>query len=718
MSIGVSGRQDLADHSAAGGVWGSPRLARFVAAHRRELARLIYDQLNAAGSPRYLARDAASLEDRLEHSVGSLVDLFGRYLETADPSYLILFLSDLRWSFRDIPVAREEQIAGLQRAVETIRQAVVALGCSNRLEAKDQRALEETMASLAQRTALEAKRRLRVLLIGDCVTHDIMAFLEEGCLWDGISLEPILLGSTNPAELRNQIRGQLQTGRTFDLVFYIPFTYDSVLELRTLNEVGGGFASERKIQTLATEAVAALKPNLKLLSNLMACPVFVHNASMIQRFEPTLKSRLKARSSQSVRARAASVLAPLVAGLLAEVNSAGPGNLRLIDETAFVAEHGDTHLGTFFHTSEAHHPAVFGRVAAECYRDHVFVHARLATKKLVVCDLDNTIWEGVIGEGRVVPFLDRQAKLKKLRERGVLLAVNSKNDPANVRYDGCAIGKDDFVWEEINWNLKVSNMRRIQEGLNLKMKDFLFLDDRADEREMVQQTFPEILALDATADRTWRLLDLWGDALPPEPEMNRTRMYKEREQREAFVSSQQTVVEDQSALLRQLQIKVEIRRAKRSELARVAELINRTNQFNLNGARTTLQEVQAWHASPSHRILVASVADKFGDSGTVCVCVVEDKPAEIRILAFVLSCRVFGYAVEHAIVNHLKSRVRDGERRERRIIGEFSVTQHNQPCHQFYPDNGFELRDGRYVWDGRDAPADAAWLTIAAETAA
>jgi predicted enzyme involved in methoxymalonyl-ACP biosynthesis len=88
---------------------------------------------------------------------------------------------------------------------------------------------------------------------------------------------------------------------------------------------------------------------------------------------------------------------------------------------------------------------------------------------------------------------------------------------------------------------------------------------------------------------------------------------------------------------------------------------------------------------------------------------VETTPEEQRIPVFVLSCRVFGYSVENALMNHVKRGLRTGARR---IVAPFAVTQHNQPCHRFYPDGGFALVEGRYVWEGDGASADASWLTV------
>ena len=152
-------------------------------------------------------------------------------------------------------------------------------------------------------------------------------------------------------------------------------------------------------------------------------------------------------------------------------------------------------------------------------------------------DLDDTLWRGVIGEGTVEHYSDRQQILKALKRKGLLLAINSKNDPRNVRWDGTVLEFDDFVAAEINWDSKLTNIRRIASRLNLKIKDLLFIDDRADEREMISSALPEILSLDAESPLVWSRLDLLSRLLPEQQDGDRTLMYKQREQRERFLEA-------------------------------------------------------------------------------------------------------------------------------------------------------------------------------------
>src|SRR5262249_53082415 len=276
-------------------------------------------------------------------------------------------------------------------------------------------------------------------------------------------------------------------------------------------------------------------------------------------------------------------------------------------ETSWVRALGEAALGRYLHAAEYQHPAVLGYVLADAYVDVIAVIVGLMKRKLLVCDLDNTLWDGVIGEGPVQHHLDRQRALLALKQKGIVLAVNSKNDRERVHFDGGLLQDADFVHTEINWDSKVRNMKRIAEALNLKAKDFAFVDDRPDERAMVAQGVPGVAVLDATSERTWRRMGLWA-ALLEASETDRTVMYRQYHERNSARARSED--EDERELLSTLGLTVQIREAGASDLKRVAELINRTNQFNLQGSRTTFAEVSEWSQDPATTILLASAADK------------------------------------------------------------------------------------------------------------
>jgi FkbH-like protein len=328
----------------------------------------------------------------------------------------------------------------------------------------------------------------------------------------------------------------------------------------------------------------------------------------------------------------------------------------------------------------------------------------------------------VIGEGSVEHYAERQSILRTLRQKGVLLAICSKNDPKNVNWLGATLSESDFVCGRINWAPKVANIRQIASQLNLKTKDFIFVDDRADERELVKQALPEITVLDAESPATWNQLGVIAAIMAESAEGDRTLAYAERETRQQFLAQAAPasalaeklgvslgVDFDQSeeAALSGLELQLSLRSAGQKDLKRVSELVNRTNQFNLCGSRTTLREVTQWHRSERHAIVVAEARDKFGAMGIISVAVLEETGRGVEIPVFVLSCRVFGYGMETALLNCIR-RWRPG----RTVYGHFRETPHNQPCHNVYPQNGFAWEGN--VWRSTEAKEtrDPPWLVV------
>ena len=115
-----------------------------------------------------------------------------------------------------------------------------------------------------------------------------------------------------------------------------------------------------------------------------------------------------------------------------------------------------------FYDADLQHPAVFGKHLAEEYRELLDVQCHLLSKKLVVCDLDNTLWDGLIGEGPVAHHAERQQALLRLRQKGVVLAIASKNEAKNVTWAGGVLSEGDFVCSQVNWDPKTINIQRIR----------------------------------------------------------------------------------------------------------------------------------------------------------------------------------------------------------------------------------------------------------------
>ena len=255
----------------------------------------------------------------------------------------------------------------------------------------------------------------------------------------------------------------------------------------------------------------------------------------------------------------------------------------------------DVSLGRFIYYVPAIHPAELSVVVAIQIARYLSASLRLAGKKVIVCDLDNTLWDGVIGEGLGVRHCrDRQRILLDLKARGVVLAVCSKNDPKNIKWVNFVLTGDDFVASEVSWGSKAAGVGRIAQVLNLKTKDFVFIDDRPDERELVSNAHANLLTLDPCEEATWILLKTWSQLLNTAVGADRTELYKQRAEREKLLSMRSND-ENSDATFASLRLKLDIRRSTDGDLKRIYELINRTNQWNSQGSRCSFQDVKEWH---------------------------------------------------------------------------------------------------------------------------
>jgi len=321
-------------------------------------------------------------------------------------------------------------------------------------------------------------------------------------------------------------------------------------------------------------------------------------------------------------------------------------------------------------------------------------------KKVIVCDLDNTLWGGVVGDegahaiklGAPDPvgecFHAFQSALKGLRARGILLAICSKNDEKFALsviddHPAMVLRKSDFVGWRINWKDKAENLVSLAEELNLGLDSFVFLDDSPQEREQVRQMLPQVYTPDlpvSPADLAPFVssLDCFETPALGREDFERTEMYQaERGRRE--------VVEMSGGVenwLRSLQIEVRVARVQRENLPRAAQLLNKTNQFNLRLRRMDEQSFWNWVEEPGNSAYVFSVSDRFGDFGLTGLATVSRQCQDAQIVDFVMSCRVMGKKVEEALLGYVFSQaLADGAVR---IMAPAFEGPRNAPAREFF----------------------------------
>jgi FkbH-like protein len=221
--------------------------------------------------------------------------------------------------------------------------------------------------------------------------------------------------------------------------------------------------------------------------------------------------------------------------------------------------------------------------------------------------------------------------------------------------------------------------------------------------------------MDATDPQTWKLLEHWQTHLSSQMEEDRTKLYQEAVARDQFLATApaESEKEDEAAAFADLGLSVKLETVNKAGLKRVVELINRTNQFNLCGSRTTLRDEETG-LGDDHYIITASAKDKFGSMGVVGVMRVDTKPDRVEVPIFVLSCRVFGFGIEYALLNAVRKLAPE----DQPIVGRYKETQANQPGRQLYAKAGLTF-DGE-SWTGKvaDLGAPPEWLAVENEVKA
>lgn len=336
------------------------------------------------------------------------------------------------------------------------------------------------------------------------------------------------------------------------------------------------------------------------------------------------------------------------------------------------------------------------------------IAARGAARKCLVLDADNTLWGGVLGEegpagvrigggdAEGEAFLAFQHRVRSLKDRGVLLAMCSKNNPADVEEvfrlrPGMPLRPEDFATLEIGWEPKHQGLRAIASRLNIGIDSLVFVDDNPVEIELVRQALPEVRTLALPRDPSGYVAAL--DALPcfekavvlPD-DAAKTRQYAAAAARTRMAGE----TDDLAGYLRGLETVVEVRRATAADLPRVQQLFHKTNQFNLTTARYALGELEGFLASPRHLLGLATLRDRFGELGIIAAFLLERDGAALRIDSLLMSCRAMGRGTETAIMNAIK-RHAGGQPGVATLTGRFRPTAKNMPVAGFYESQGFRV---------------------------
>ena len=630
-----------------------------------------------------------------------LLDVLIHYARTGDPDYRHMYLSERR---RYAPHRHgSQELRAYFAAVLPFEERLFTRPLDRSADAAIQwlQTLHAPLVSPAQGP------ELRLLAIGDCLLNEIQTFLLPLAVDAGTDLDiryyyfSGLLGANIE---QDGIAGTIKSGGV-DLIAASYLTYEGIPLYRSLLE-SADRASPEDMQALVRGIMGFMSSHLAQVRELTDAPILLHNASGLPLTRWRMHVPLLPALSRG-RRTAIGLLNAEIRKLSDEVS-----NCFLIDEYGITREHGlrDCARSILPPRIQKHaqfHPAVIGKHLADAYLDVMRDILILRKTKLLLVDFDNTLWHGVMADGPVEHFGARQQLLKRLSQQGIVLAALSKNDPANIRWEEMQLAAEDFVSLKINWNLKPNSIREIAAELSLGLDSFVLVDDNPVERELVRVELPSVQTLDATEEGTWRALERLF-RMPNTRETSearaRTQMYREQAKRAQAV----TDGSDYPSLMRALDLRGRIGLAKRSDLDRAAELVQRTNQFNTTTIRYSRGQLEEVMASPDGDLFVGELSDKFGDLGVVIAAVVKRTGDGAVIENFVMSCRAMGFGMEHATLAEIIAK-QDG----RRIIGRFVPSSRNQPASNFFAGAGFkqETENGEWMLEGELA-AGAPWIRI------
>lgn len=332
-------------------------------------------------------------------------------------------------------------------------------------------------------------------------------------------------------------------------------------------------------------------------------------------------------------------------------------------------------------------------------------------KKCLILDLDNTLWGGIIGDDGIEgiqlghglgigkAFTEFQMWVKKLKQRGIIICVASKNNEETAKepfekHPDMVLKLSDIAVFQANWETKVDNIRTIQSILNISFDSMVFLDDNPFERNMVREHIPGISVPELPEDPGEYLeylysLNLFETASYSQADKDRTKQYQIEAQR---VSLQKTF-SNESDFLKSLDMVSTVSGFTKFNIPRVAQLSQRSNQFNLRTIRYTEADISALAEDPNVIDLCFTLEDKFGDNGLIAVIIMKKQDDETLFVdTWFMSCRVLKRGMENFTLNTMVEYAR--KKGYKRIVGEYLPTPKNKMVEQHYLNLGFEPRSG------------------------
>lgn len=320
-------------------------------------------------------------------------------------------------------------------------------------------------------------------------------------------------------------------------------------------------------------------------------------------------------------------------------------------------------------------------------------------KKVLAIDFDDTLWDGVIGEDGVNgirPFEEFQRGIKALVERGVVLVGLTKNNVEDVEPVWSdvrmVLKKEDFAAMRIDWRDKAENLRDVARELNLGIDSFVFVDDNPAEREQMKAMLPEVVTVSDFPQDTQdlprflrRIERLYFPSMRlTEEDRRKTAQYREESARRSFAEGLSA-----EEYLKGLQMWAEIHRARENEFVRIAQLLQKTNQFNVLTNRYAVEDIADFASDKGRVLLSVHAGDRFGEQGLVAFVQVKVCGDVATIVDWVMSCRVMNRRLEYAIEGEVEKIL--GADGVKVVHASWHKTQKNAPVENLFENMGFSV---------------------------
>jgi FkbH-like protein len=470
-----------------------------------------------------------------------------------------------------------------------------------------------------------------------------------------------------------------------------------------------------KIERRINETLVLIK---RLCDNLSTAQIFIDNFFL---FRSIIMGTVEYNSSLSISEF------PNIANakLISLANSLS--NLKIIDVLSLTISKGSDFLfdERMYYLAKCHWS--FSGIQAISVLYQRYLNAFLGKrKKCLVLDLDNTLWGGIIGDdgiegielsndGQGKAFYDFQREILKLYERGVILAICSKNSEdialeAIEKHPYMILRKNHFVNLKINWNNKAQNIKEIAQEINIALDSIVFLDDSPFEREIVISNLPEVFVPELPTEPSEypnfiRNLNVFDFITLSEDDFARNDSYKANINRVAL-RTQTINIED---FYFSLNMRASISKINESQINRIAQMTQKTNQFNLRTKRYTESDIKSFVRNSNYDVYQMSLKDKFGDNGIIACAIIRKQKLESFVDSFILSCRAMGRTAETALINYI---IEDLLKTScLRLTSEYIPTKKNMPCKKFYANHGFtKKQDGKWIFEMGNQLKSIPWL--------